>query len=98
MQEFFNRVVKSEYEKINQDIYGEDLSTLIELMLNVDPKKRPSASNILKLIMKSGIDFSLDKINEFFEVDEAYQSYIIEKSIQYSINQVDYTVLSRTRK
>ena len=90
-----SKIVECKHEKINQNIYG---ANLIDLLLNKDYKKRPNIEEVIKILNKNIGSAFLDKILELFEEDEAYQNYIIEKNIQNSIDQVNFTVLSRELK
>jgi len=47
-----DKIVKSNHEQININIYGNDLQNLINSLLNIDYKKRPTVEEILKIINK----------------------------------------------
>ena len=92
------KITKGKHEKIDKNIYGDDLQNLIDLLLDENYKKRPNVEEVIRIInVNLGKSF-LDKIISLLEGDESYQNHLIEKNIQNSIDQVSLTVLSREQK
>ena len=68
MEGLYNKVIKGVYQKI-PDIYSNDLSEVISLLIQVDSNKRPSCENLLKnpIILKRieyFKNFSFDDVEE----------------------------------
>ena len=93
-----SQITQSKHQKIDQKLYGADFQNLIDSMLNTDYKKRPRIEDIKKQINSKMGELMIEKIVGLFEKDESYQNYLIEKNIQNSIDQVNFTVLSRELK
>ena len=93
-----DKIVKSNHEQININIYGNDLQNLINSLLNVDYKKRPTVEEILKIINKYFSQLFFDQIPELFQEDEVIQNYLIERNIERSIDMMGFTILSREKK
>ena len=65
LPQLFETVSKGEYKPINKEVYSENLSNLINLMLQVDPKNRISLLNIFELdAVKKKIEFFRKKLND----------------------------------
>ena len=93
INELVTKIIKSNHEKININIYGDDLQNLINLLLDKDYKKRPTVEEIIKKINKY-----FTQTFHLFQEDEVVQNYLIEKNIESSIDQVSITILSRESK
>ena len=93
-----DKIVKSNHEQININIYGNDLQNLINSLLNIDYKKRPTVEEILKIINKYFSQLFFDQIAELFQEDEVIQNYLIERNIEKSIDMMSFTTLSREAK
>ena len=98
INELVTKIIKSNHEKININIYGDDLQNLINLLLDKDYKKRPTVEEIIKKINKYFTQTFLEQIFDLFQEDEVVQNYLIEKNIESSIDQVSITILSRESK
>ena len=48
-------IFTGEYKRINQEVYGEDLQNLIDLLLSQDYHQRPSAEEIINFIINKNI-------------------------------------------
>ena len=93
-----NNILECKHEKINQIIYDADLQKLIDSLLNKDYSKRPNIEKIIDIANNNLGVLLYDKITDLFDLDESYQNYIIERNIQKSLDQVNFTVLLRARK
>ena len=92
------KIKNSQYDKINQNIYGEDLQKLIDFLLNVNYKERPNIDDVIKMVKYILNKSFIENIIEIFQEDEVYQNYIIEKNVLNSIDQVHETIVSRENK
>lgn len=69
MKGLFAKVIKGIYPKIPQQ-YSSDLSSMISSLLQVDPKKRPSAEQILHMpVFIAKYNEHKDEIDLNFPVD-----------------------------
>ena len=66
MDKLYNKVVKGQYGKIS-DNYSDDMKEIIKFLLKVNPKDRPSCSEILNHpLVKKRIEF----FNSEFDIDD----------------------------
>ena len=93
-----DKIINSNHEQINIKVYGNDLQNLINSLLNIDYKKRPTVEEILKIINKYFTLTIIEQIEDLFQEDEVVQNYLIERNIEKSIDMMSFTILSRERK
>ena len=85
-------------KEINSEIYGEKFQNIIDLTLRKDPKKRPTAEEILEILDddKNEIDnlfqnFTIDKL---IRNDPILEKYLLEKSIFITLDKALFDILS----
>ena len=87
---------ESSYKKIDENIYGNEMQKLINLLLNKEYKKRPDAEQILIIIQKHLI--LTINIAELIENNEIYENYQIEKNIEKCLDQIKFNVITRQKE
>ena len=92
------QITKGNHERINKNIYGEDMQNLIDSLLNINYKNRPNIDEVIKFVNRNIGKSFLEKIEELFQEDKAYQNYIFEKNILNSIDQVQTSIVEREKK
>ena len=90
-----NAIKQSRHGKINSSQYGIWLQQLIDSLLIHDKEKRLNIQEILKKINNNKIIFDYEKRLILFKKNEAYQDYIIDKSILNSLDLIQINILSR---
>ena len=84
MEALYKKVMKGQYGKINSR-YSRDIADIVNNILLVDPKERPSCDEILRNDMvKERIDFFSDR--EGFNDDEDNNNETLMKSLRLSKN------------
>ena len=96
--DLIENISKSNHERIDQTIYSKDLQQLIDLLLNVNYKERPDVNQVINFINIHFHSSISERRTTILENDEAYQNYLIEKSIQFSLDQIHLIVLNRESK
>ena len=91
-------ISQSNHERINEKIYSNQLQNLIDLLLIPDYKKRPDIKQVIKYVNNCIKDIITDAFTIILEKDEAYQNYLIEKSIEVSLDQIHINILKREYK
>ena len=91
-------ISKSNHEKIKKEIYSEKLQELIDKLLNVEYQKRPDIEQIINFVKKCMNNVNIESMTIILEKDESYQNYMIEKSIQFSLDQIHLNILKREYK
>ena len=66
--------------------------------MNKDYSKRLNIEKIIDIANNNLGVLLYDKITDLFDLDVSYQNYIIERNIQKSLDQVNLTVILRTKK
>ena len=84
MEALYKKIMKGQYCRINPR-YSRDIADIVNSILLVEPKERPSCDDILKNEMvKERIDFFSDR--EGFNDDEENNNEILMKSLRLSKN------------
>ena len=96
IKQFIEEINESSEKKIDENIYGSEMQTLIDSLLNKEYKKRPSADQILMEIQKYLIK-TID-IVEIIENSEVYENYLIEKNIEKCMDQIKLNIITKQRK
>ena len=93
--EIINKIMESNYEKINQNIYGIDLQNLIDSLLEKDIKKRPDINSIIKIINKLKDENPNKQKIDLYLNNGVYEEFLIEREIQNSLEQVKMVIYER---
>ena len=91
-------ISKSNHEKIKKEIYSEKLQELIDKLLNVEYQKRPDIEQIINFVKNCMDNVNIERNSIILAKKESYQNYMIEKSIQFSLDQIHLTILKRENK
>ena len=84
MEALYKKIMKGQYARINSR-YSRDIANIVNSILLVEPKERPSCDEILKNEMvKERIDFFSDR--EGFNDDEDNNNETLMKSLRLSKN------------
>jgi hypothetical protein len=93
MSGLITNISQSNHEKTDTKIYSNQLQNLIDLLLNPDYKKRPDIKQVIKYVNIIIKDITMEALTAVIEKDEAYQNYLIEKSIKMSLDQIHINIL-----
>ena len=96
IKKLIDTINESSNKKINENIYGNKMQILINLLLNKEYKKRPDAEQILQIIQKDLI--KTINIAELVENSEIYENYQIEKNIEKCLDQIKFNLIKRQKE
>ena len=78
MEDLYKRVCKGEYKKIG-DKYSEDMNEIIDYLLKVNPKERPSCDDILKHpVIKKRLEFFQSQAGEDIDLDNIDEGVLLK--------------------
>ena len=80
-------IKEAKHDKINEEKYGIEMQSLIDLLLNKNYINRPNIEEILQILKNN--NFSNNNVSKLFEKDDIYQNYILENNLQQSLDQIN---------
>ena len=86
MDNLFKKVVKGQYGRISNK-YSNDIVEIVDILLRVDPKDRPSCDEILKIdSVMDRIDFFKDNRDGFDDSLDEFEDEELLKTLRYTKN------------